>query len=263
MREQVAHRDLACGRPRLALADQNFGVGELWDVLRDRIIEPDLAVLDQLHRCNRDDRLCHRIDAEDRLRRHRVRIPRAFGSNGRDVHHLAAPGDKEKPARNLARRDAGLDVCLRLLECSGVEAERGGLGRHGQRGLVRISGNRRRRRLGDFGCRRCWRAGGCERKNGGGCRGEEVTFHRWSSRLFPRAASVAHGCCGKKTLPGRQAAERRAGKTAGQPWAKRLYAPLELVLTSKRRPRELGRRFAFTATFSGQTRRKRTPYAGA
>jgi hypothetical protein len=63
-----------------------------------------------------------------------VSVARAFGSNRGDVHHLAALGDEEEAAWNLAGGDAGLDVGLGLGEDGGVEAQRGGISRHLERG---------------------------------------------------------------------------------------------------------------------------------
>ena len=48
------------------------GVSETGNKFRDRILQIHLALLNQLHRGHRRDRLTHRADLEDRVLQHRV-----------------------------------------------------------------------------------------------------------------------------------------------------------------------------------------------
>ena len=57
---------------------QHPAVGELGQQPIDRLVQPQLALLDQDHRRHRRDRLGHRGDAEDRVAPHRVAPPIAF-----------------------------------------------------------------------------------------------------------------------------------------------------------------------------------------
>ncbi len=123
MAHEIAHGDLAGGRVRLALAFEDFRVGEFGNVFRDRIFEPELAFLDQLHGGDGNDRLRHRIDAEDGLGRHRVSIARAFRADRGDVHDFPALGDEEDRAGDLAGLHVGFEIGLSLREDCGIEAE--------------------------------------------------------------------------------------------------------------------------------------------
>ena len=74
----VAHEVLDGDRPLerrkvelVAVDDADLHVGEGGDVFRDRIGDEQPSLLDQHHRRDRDDRLGHRIDAEDRVVGHR------------------------------------------------------------------------------------------------------------------------------------------------------------------------------------------------
>ena len=71
---RVAHQVLDRDRPLerrkielVAVGDADLHVGEGGDVFRDRIGDEKPPLLDQHHRRDRNDRLGHRIDAEDRV----------------------------------------------------------------------------------------------------------------------------------------------------------------------------------------------------
>ena len=85
--------------------DADFCIGKSRNVFRDGIVEGQLAVVDQHHRGNRRDGLRHRIDLENRVRRHRLSgrgIPHAETF---EIDRLAVLLDQEDRAGNLAGRD--------------------------------------------------------------------------------------------------------------------------------------------------------------
>jgi hypothetical protein len=69
---------------------------------RHRIGELDLAVLDQHHGGDRDERLGHRIDAEDGIERHRLALFLVLVAGGVGIDELALAGDEHDRARELA-----------------------------------------------------------------------------------------------------------------------------------------------------------------
>jgi len=54
--------------------DRHLRIREFRNVFRERIAEQEAALLEQRHRRDRDDRLGHRMDAEDRIRLHRAPV---------------------------------------------------------------------------------------------------------------------------------------------------------------------------------------------
>ena len=74
MAQQILHRDRPFGRDQFelpVLLDADLRIGEFGDVFRDGVSDEQPSVLDQHHERDRDDRLGHRIDAEDRVAAHR------------------------------------------------------------------------------------------------------------------------------------------------------------------------------------------------
>ena len=111
----------------VAVDDADLRVGEGGDVFRDRIGDEEPSLLDQHHRGDRNDRLGHRIDAEDRVVGH----SRAAGPQSADhlpISDLAVAGDQHGDAwrlllLDLARHDGG-----EPLEPSRNKAQRFGRG---------------------------------------------------------------------------------------------------------------------------------------
>jgi hypothetical protein len=86
-------------------AGADLQIGELGNEFRHRIVEEPVAFLEQDHHRRRRDRLGHRIDAEDGVRRQRnvaAQHGRAVGLESRD---LAVPQDQGRDARDAARLD--------------------------------------------------------------------------------------------------------------------------------------------------------------
>ena len=94
--QQVLNRHRPLQRHEVELAvvlDADLLVGEFRDEFRDGIAEQEMAVLDQHHDADRDDRLGHREDAEDRM-------SCAIGADGR----RALPAERLEPADLAAPR---------------------------------------------------------------------------------------------------------------------------------------------------------------
>src|ERR1700722_11455989 len=73
MAQQVVDHDAAAGCDIIKsnrTFDRHLRLGEFGNIFFKRIGEKQLAFLDQHHDRNRNDRLRHRIDAEDRIARH-------------------------------------------------------------------------------------------------------------------------------------------------------------------------------------------------
>jgi hypothetical protein len=84
---------------------EDFQSRKLGQVFLGRVIEPEAALLDELHQCHRSDRLGHRRDAKQRVCRERA--------SGRDIRHAEcvlvqytlAIGDQRDRARHLLSLD--------------------------------------------------------------------------------------------------------------------------------------------------------------
>ena len=91
--QQILHRHLPLHRHQLELAvalDADLLVGKFRNELGDGVIEDEVAVLDQHHDADRDDRLGHREDAEQAVMRHRRRRRRALPADRVEPADLAA-----------------------------------------------------------------------------------------------------------------------------------------------------------------------------
>ncbi len=129
---RVAHEILDRDRPLerrevklVAVNDAHFHLGEGGDVFRDGIGDQEPPLLDQHHRRDRNDRLGHRIDAEDRVVAHR----RPAGAHRADrlaVSHLAVSGDQHRDARSLLLLDLTSHDCCEPLEPLRNKAQRFG-----------------------------------------------------------------------------------------------------------------------------------------
>ena len=141
---QVQNRDRPCGRNALELAvalDADGHRGECRQVFGDRFREQEPPLLDQRHRCDRDDRLGHGIDAEDGVLAHGrpVGLERAHRLMKGD---LAVAGDQHRHARRFPFLDLALHGRAQQLEPRRIEADafgrRMGQGEGGHRGLLRL-----------------------------------------------------------------------------------------------------------------------------
>jgi hypothetical protein len=76
MAQQVLNRGFIVGRHQLDATGtfhHHLLIGEGRDVFRHRVVQQQPALFPQHHRGNRNDRLGHRIDAEQRVLSHGVR----------------------------------------------------------------------------------------------------------------------------------------------------------------------------------------------
>ena len=107
--EEVAQRDRAVGGHRIVEGAvdraQDLAVGQLGQPFVDRIVEPELALLDEDHGADRRDRLGHRGEPEDRVPPHRHIA--AEGHRADRLHVLPAAVVDE---RDEAREHAAVDV---------------------------------------------------------------------------------------------------------------------------------------------------------
>ena len=86
---------------------EHGGVGELWQVARDGIVELQLAFLVQHEHGHRGDRLAHAEDAKARVERHRDRVLPILHADSRRVHELAVTSHENGvPACRIALRFA-------------------------------------------------------------------------------------------------------------------------------------------------------------
>ena len=113
VRQQVAYRDRL---PRLRRARE---------VPRHRVVELDLAFLDQEHDRRRRELLGHGRQLEDGVRRHRDVVLHVGETVAAHLHELAVAGDGERRAGDVAPLHLGLDVLVDRI---------GPRGRRGQRG---------------------------------------------------------------------------------------------------------------------------------
>ncbi|MFK4624223.1 hypothetical protein ABIF50_007529 [Bradyrhizobium diazoefficiens] len=133
MAHQIEHRDRPRGRHQLKrlgavvglLLDADFHIGEGRDVFRDRIVELDLAVLDQSHRDDGRDRLAHREQAENRLVGDRRLAGHILHAEGFVIDRLAVLLDQHGCAGDLAGRDLVLEELADLGELVLIEMRAG------------------------------------------------------------------------------------------------------------------------------------------
>ena len=90
--------------------DADLRIRKSVNVFRHGIIEGELAVVDQHHRGNRGDGLRHRIDLEDRIRRHRLAGRGVPHAETFEMDQLAMLLDQHDGAGNLAGRDLVANV---------------------------------------------------------------------------------------------------------------------------------------------------------
>src|SRR5262249_7548687 len=84
-------------------------LGKLWEILRYRIGERELAFFGENHCRDRRERLRHRVETEDRVFRHRRASLRIALSERFEVRHLALARHDENSAGQSTTCDLGLD----------------------------------------------------------------------------------------------------------------------------------------------------------
>ena len=112
------HLDLRGRAIRAGLLDGDLHVLECRDQRGKRRFQRQFPLLHQHHRGDRGDRLGHRIDAEERVLRHRGPRCRVLHAETLEIGNLAVAGDDHAPRREFswpqprpsARRPAGRDA---------------------------------------------------------------------------------------------------------------------------------------------------------
>ena len=130
------HRPLQRHEVELAVVlDADLLVGKFRNEFRNGIAEQEMAVLDQHHDADRDDRLGHREDAEDRVVRHRCRCRRALPAERLEPADLAAPRHHHGRAGQGSLVDLALEGVRHPLQPGRREPERFRFGLGEGRGL--------------------------------------------------------------------------------------------------------------------------------
>ena len=130
MAQQVFDGDRALQRLKhelsIGLLDTDLRFRKGRDVFRQRIVKPELAVIDQHHRGNRGDSFRHRIKPEDAVRGHR---PSAFDiaqAEALEIDGLTVLLDQNDRAGNLAGGNLVADVIADPLQFFARETCRNG-----------------------------------------------------------------------------------------------------------------------------------------
>ena len=134
MAHQVTDQHRLRGRDRIAVLLPDLDVLERRQVVGDRRVEVELALLNQRHRRDRNDRLGHRKDAEDGFVRHRRGLAGALDAEALLERDLALAADQQVGARNLAALHVGVQRRPDRVQLGGVEAQRRSLARHDRGG---------------------------------------------------------------------------------------------------------------------------------
>ena len=124
MGHQVADQDRANRSDQISVGLENLHGAEGWNVVRQRFDQPETSFLKQGHQRRANDRLGHRIEAEDRIGGHRrPRFLVAPAERAR-VHDFAAAGDERiDPCINVAI-DIGLHCRTDALKAPGAHSDR-------------------------------------------------------------------------------------------------------------------------------------------
>ena len=136
--QQVLHRHRPLHRHEFELAvdvDADLLIRKLRNELGDGVVEDEVAVLDQHHDANRDDRLGHREDPEQAVMRHRRRGGRALPADGVEPADLAAAGHHHGRAGQGALVDLALEGIRHPLQARAREPDRLGFGVRERGGL--------------------------------------------------------------------------------------------------------------------------------
>ena len=122
-RSWIGHRPLQRYEVELAVVlDADLLVGKFRDEFRNGVAEQEMAILDQHHDADRDDRLGHREDAEDRVVRHRRARRRALPAERFEPADLAAPRHHHGRAGQGALVDLALERVRHALQPGRGEA---------------------------------------------------------------------------------------------------------------------------------------------
>ncbi len=114
---QIADRDFPLGRDRLVFrTDVNAKPLQFGNVLRDRLVELELALLPQHHGGDRGDRLGHRINAEDRVGLHRPALGQVHHSDRLPIDDFAVAGHRRDGPGKLFFLDHFLDDLVGTFE---------------------------------------------------------------------------------------------------------------------------------------------------
>ena len=138
MPQQILNGHLPLDRHQVELAvvlDADLLLGKLRNEFGDGIAEDEVAVLDQHHDADRDDRLGHREDAEDAVMRHRRGCRRALAADRIEPADLAAPRHHHGRAGEGALVDLALEGVRHPLQADAREPDGFRLGVGERRGL--------------------------------------------------------------------------------------------------------------------------------
>ena len=123
MGHQVADQDRANRSDQTSVGLQNLHGAEGWNVFRQRFDQPEAPFLEQRHERRADDRLGHRVKAEDRIGGHRrPRLLVAPAERAR-VHDFAAARDERIDPGVNAAIDIGLHRRTDALEAPGAHSD--------------------------------------------------------------------------------------------------------------------------------------------
>jgi hypothetical protein len=124
MGHQVADQDRANRSDQTSVGLQNLHGPESRNVFRQRFDQPETSFLEQRHQRRADNRLGHRVEAENRIGGHRrARLLVAPAELAR-VHDFAAPGDQRTDPCVNAAIDIGLHRRSDALEAPGAHSNR-------------------------------------------------------------------------------------------------------------------------------------------
>ena len=125
--QQILNRHRPLQRHQLELAavlDADFLVGEFRDEFRDGVAEQEMAILDQHHDPDRNDRFCHGKDPEDRIVRHRRGGGRALLAERLEPADLTATRHQHGRARQGSPVDLAPEGVRHPLQPNRGEPER-------------------------------------------------------------------------------------------------------------------------------------------
>ena len=129
MPHQVLDRDRTLRRDELeraALLHADLQVLQFRNVLRNRIRELHATLFDEDHRRDRNDRLGHRVDAEDRVGCHGRAGDGILLSVRQAMYDPAIPSNEHDSARNQTFVHVGAHGRVKLLQALGREPARTG-----------------------------------------------------------------------------------------------------------------------------------------
>jgi hypothetical protein len=128
--QQVVNRHLPLSRDQIQLRlavvalglNADLGLRESRDVLRDRLLQRQLSLLHQHQGRHRGDRLRHRVDAKQRVWRHRRLGRYVANAEALEVDRPAAPLHQHDDTRDVAGCNLGLEELGDVAELGPREA---------------------------------------------------------------------------------------------------------------------------------------------